>query len=128
MLLATAFAAALSQLPSDKVLHCWAPLSDAYTKIHATAAQQLERLFPNKQVHVPDATEDDPSSDVEDDFDDFDTDEALAAQEAEYERVAAAADNAGVPTRRSGRAGAAAATAAMNATRAGREREPLPTD
>ena len=60
-------------------------------------------------------------------MDDFDTDDGLAAREAEYERMAATAVTAGVPTRRSGRAGAAAATAAMDAAR-GREREPLPTD
>ena len=40
--------------------------------------------------------------------DDFDTDEGLAAREAEYERSAAAIAAAGVPPRRSGRAGLAA--------------------
>ena len=84
----------------------------------------MERLFPNKATHVPDGNEEEPSSDVEDDFE---TDEGLAARDAEYERVATAAANAGVPARRSGRAGAAAATAAMDAAR-GREREPMPTD
>lgn len=59
--------------------------------------------------------------------DDFETDEGLAARDAEHERAAAAAGKAGVPARRSGRAGAAAATAAIAATR-GAERAPLPTD
>ena len=57
--------------------------------------------------------------------DDFDTDEGLAARDREYERMAGAAANAGVPARRSGRAGAAAGTAAMDAARA-KERAPLP--
>ena len=60
-------------------------------------------------------------------MDDFDTDEGLAARDAEYERAAATAIAAGVPARRSGRAGVAAATAAMIATR-DRERAPMPRD
>ena len=55
--------------------------------------------------------------------DDFDTDEGLAARNAEYARVAAA----GVPPRRSPRAGLAATTAAIDAVLE-RERAPLPTD
>ena len=66
------------------------------------AQQQLGRLFPNGRAAVPDATEQDPSSDVDDDFD---TDEGLAQRDAEYERAAAAATAAGVPARRSSRAG-----------------------
>ena len=127
LLLARAFAKALSELPAEKVVHCWAPLAEAYTKmgeLHATAGQQLERLFPNKQAPVPDASEEDPPSDVDDDFD---TDEGLVARDAEYERVAAAAAAAGVPARRTSRASAAAATAAMDAARE-RERAPMPTD
>ena len=54
--------------------------------------------------------------DVEDDFDD--SEEGLAAQEAEYERAAVVAGNLGVPPRRSGRAGLAASTAAADAARA----------
>ena len=61
-------------------------------------------------------------SDVDDDFD---TDEGLAAREAEYERSAAAIAAAGVPPRRSGRAGLAASTAAADASSA-MERAPLP--
>ena len=129
-LLATAFATALSELPREKVVHCWAPLAEAYTRmneLHASASDHLDRLFPNKQTHVPDGNEAEPSSDVEDDFD---TDEGLAAQEAEeaeYARMAAAGTVAGVPTRRSGRAAAAVATAAADEARE-RERAPMPTD
>ena len=76
-------------------------------------------------------TEEDPSSDVDDDFptDDFDTPAGLAAREVEHERAApaAAAVEAGVPARRSGRAASAAATAAADAARE-RERAPMPTD
>ena len=71
------------------------------------AIEQLERLFPNKHgTHVPGETEEDPSSDVDDDFDttDFDTPAGLRAREAEHERAATAAAEAGVPARRSGRA------------------------
>ena len=75
-------------------------------------------------MHVPDGNAAEPSSDVDDDFD---TDEGLAAREAEYERMAAAGTAAGVPARRSGRAAAAAATAAADEERE-RERAPMPTD
>ena len=71
-----------------------------------------------------DANEEDPTSDVDDDFD---TDEGLAARNAEYARVADAAAAAGVPPRRSPRAGLAATTAAIDAVLE-RERAPLPTD
>ena len=94
------------------------------------AIEQLERLFPNKHgTHVPGETEEDPSSDVDDDFDttDFDTPAGLRAREAEHERAATAAAEAGVPARRSGRAASAAATAAADAARE-RERAPMPTD
>ena len=37
--------------------------------LHSKAAQDLERLFPNKQAHIPDGNEDEPSSDADDDFD-----------------------------------------------------------
>ena len=60
--------------------------------------------------------------------DEFDTDEGLAARNAEYARVADAAAAAGVPPRRSPRAGLAATTAAIDAVLE-RERAPaLPTD
>ena len=48
--MADTFAKALSELPRDTVLHCWAPLQPAYdnmTELHAKAAQDLPRLFPN---------------------------------------------------------------------------------
>jgi hypothetical protein len=72
-------------------------------ELHATAAEQLERLFPNKLPLVPVATEEDPSSDVDDDFDSDDYDSAawLAAREAEYERLYSAVVEAGAPARRS---------------------------
>ena len=59
-LLAMAFAKALSELPSEKVRHCWAPLQAAYDDmeaLHAKAAQDLARLFPNMQAPVPDGNE-----------------------------------------------------------------------
>ena len=51
-LLATAFAKALSELPSDKVRNCWEPLSapireKGLAALHAEAKTQLTRLFPN---------------------------------------------------------------------------------
>ena len=64
-LLATALAKALSELPAEKVRHCWAPLQAAYDDmdtLHAKAAQDLQRLFPNMQVHVPEGNEEEPSS------------------------------------------------------------------
>ena len=93
-------------------------------ELHATAQQHLGRLFPNGRAAVPDASEEDPSSDVDDDFD---TDEGLAQRDAEYERMAAIGAAAGVPARRSSRAGAAAAATAMEAARQ-KERAPMPTD
>ena len=59
--------------------------------------------------------------------DDFDTDEGLAERDTEYERIAAAAEAAGVPRRRSGRQGVADATATA-AIAAALWRAPLPTD
>ena len=56
----TAFARALSNLPKETVLHCWAPLQAAFNDmnaLHAKAMDQLERLFPNKATHVPDDNE-----------------------------------------------------------------------
>ena len=95
----TAFASALSQLPKDNqgaaLLGC---ARGHYTKVdalHATAAQPRERLFPNKQTYVPNNNEAEPSSDVEDDFDD--SEEGLTAREAEYERATAVAGDLGVP-------------------------------
>ena len=66
-----------------------------------------------------------PSLDVDDDFptDDFDTPAGLAAREAEHERAAAAAVEAGVPARRSVGMPHAASAAATAAADAARERE-----
>ena len=55
------------------------------------------------------------------------TAEGLAAREAEHERAALLAQQAGMPTRRSSRSTAAAANSAMDAARAA-ERAPMPTD
>ena len=49
-LLATSFAKALSEVPSEKVIACWAPLQEAWDskeKLHAEAKKDLIRLFPN---------------------------------------------------------------------------------
>ena len=92
--------------------------------LHAEASEQLGRLFPNMETHVPNETEDDPSSDVDDDFD---TVEGLAAREVEYQRTAAAATAAGVPPRRSSRTSLVASTAAADAARRA-ERAPLRAD
>jgi hypothetical protein len=70
-LLALAFAKALSELPRETVIHCWAPLQAAYDNmdaLHAKAAQDLLRLFPNMRTHVPTNTEEEPTSDADDDF------------------------------------------------------------
>ena len=64
-MLAAAFAKALSELPRETVLHCWAPMQPAYdnmTELHAEAAQDLPRLFLNMQAHIPNSTEEEPTS------------------------------------------------------------------
>jgi len=113
-MLALAFAKALSELPAEKVLHCWAPLQSAYDNmnaLHAKAAQELGRLFPNMQEHVPDGEDEEPTSDAEDDF----AEELTTQREsAEHSRAADAAGQLGVPARRPPRAAAAAANAAMD--------------
>jgi hypothetical protein len=117
-LLGTAFAKALSELPAEKVRQCWAPLAEAYTKmgeLHAAAAQQLERLFPNKATPMPDGNEEEPSSDAEDDFE---HDDAQGGGAREYQLLATQAVAAGVPAQRSYEAAVAAATAAIAAATA----------
>ena len=123
-LLAVAFAKALSELPKETVLHCWAPLQAAFddmTALHAKAAEQLERLFPNKATHVPGDNEPEPSPDVDDDYEEPAprwTSAQRKRAEAEREEHARAADAAvanGAPARRPSRAAAAAANAAMDA-------------
>ena len=71
MLLAVAFAKALSELPTETVRHCWAPLQAAYddmSSLYEKAALDLVRLFPNMQAPIPDGNEKEPSSDADDDF------------------------------------------------------------
>lgn len=113
-MLALAFAKALSELPVEKVRHCWAPLQSAYDNmdaLHSKAAQELGRLFPNMQAHIPDGNEEEPTSDAEDDF----AEEPTALQEgAEHGCAADTAGRLGVPVRRPPRAAATAANAAMD--------------
>ena len=113
-MLALAFAKALSELPAEKVRHCWAPLQVAYDDmdtLHAKAASDLERLFPNKQVYAPDGNEEEPSSDVEDDFEDPDFEQVHAHVQAQHAHAADTAGALGVPAQRPTRS---AATAANN--------------
>ena len=123
-LLAVAFAKALSELPKETVLHCWAPLQAAFddmNALHAKAAERLERLFPNKATHdVPDAIEEEPSSDADDDYEEPPPRWTSAqrkraeAERAEHARAANAAVANGAPARRPSRTAAAAANAAMD--------------
>ena len=120
----TAFARALSNLPKETVLHCWAPLQAAFNDmnaLHAKAMDQLERLFPNKATHVPDDNEPQPSPDADDDYEEpaprwTSAQRKRAEKEsAEHARAADAAVANGAPPRRPSRAAAAAANAAMDA-------------
>ena len=122
-MLAHAFARALSELPAETVRHCWAPLQAAYDnldELHAKAASQLERLFPNMVEHVPDGNENEPSSDADDDFEEpepVDVREQYKRKQIETSDHAHAADAAianGALERRPVRAAAAAANAAMD--------------
>ena len=124
-LLAKAFAKALSELPRETVLHCWAPLQRAYDDmdaLHAKAEQDLPRLFPNMQAHVPDDNEEEPASYADDDFEEP-APQGAALQRAraeggraEHARAADMAEANGAPVRRGPiRAAAAAANAEMNA-------------
>ena len=89
-------------------------------ELHAKAAQQLERLFPNMAAHVPDGEEEEPSSDADDDFEEpAPTErEALrlhaAAERAEHDRAANLAVRDGAPEQRPRRAAAAAANEKMD--------------
>ena len=125
-LLASAFAKALSELPAETVLHCWAPLQAAFDDmeaLHAKAASQLQRLFPNMEAPVPDAVEEEPTSDADDDFDESlppTREHARAreherAEQAEHTRAADMAAAHGIPNRRPTRHAAAAANVAMDA-------------
>ena len=86
-MLAESFAKALSELPSEKVIHCWNPLQPAWEKkaeLHAKAKEELTWLFPNSVVDVgSSATEPEPDSLINkatgDDFDGNDDDEDTEA-------------------------------------------------
>ena len=152
-MLALSFAKALSELPAEKVRHCWAPLQVAYddmdalhTKVRAhrndpalpkhgsshavggslQASGDLERLFPNKQAPVPDGDEPEPSSDAEDDFEDvaFEETPSQARRRVEAEHRVAA-DAAGGLGVPTQRPTRAAATAANQAMDALHERGDL---
>ena len=119
----TAFAKALSELPKETVLHCWAPVQPAYdnmAELHAKAARDLPRLFPNMKTYVPEGHEEEPDSDAEDDFEPAPRTEAEQRTHSEHQRVehARAAEVAirnGAPERRPMRSAAATANAAMDA-------------
>ena len=89
-MLANAFAKALSELPKEKVLHCWAPLQAAWDKkeeLHAKAKADFARLFPNSiPDHIPEGSEPEPDSliDTTDDFEDSDEADATVQQYQEY--------------------------------------------
>ena len=113
----------ICDLPADKVLHCWAPLQVAFdrmSELHAKAALQVERLFPNRQAFVPVAVEEEPTSDVDDDFADEDPEyneqpQARARRvEVEHARAADMAAALAVPAQRPRRGAALAANAAMD--------------
>ena len=94
-LLATAFAKALSELPTEKVIHCWAPLVDAYdkmTELHAEASKDLTRLFPNMKPFAPEGNEDEPNEQACDDFED-----PADTTDASYERMYQVGVECGVP-------------------------------
>ena len=84
--------------------------------LHAKAKEQLNRLFPNRATHVPDGTEEEPSSDAEDDFDEPATTAQSAQQcaETEHARTADVAVANGVPALRPSRTAATAANVRMN--------------
>ena len=123
-LLAIAFAKALSELPKETVLHCWAPLQAAFddmNALHAKASVQLERLFPNMAAHVPDGNEEEPSAEADDDYTEHAPRETHAqrkraeAESAEHAHAADVAVANGAASARPSRAAAAAANAAMDA-------------
>ena len=120
-------AKALSELPAEKVRHCWAPLQAAFDDmdtLHAKAASQLARLFPNMDTHVPDGEEEEPPSDADDDYEEpepqgRDAQRRRAADERDgrahsRRRHGHMAVAAGAPEQRPRRAAAAAANAAMD--------------
>ena len=87
-MLANAFAKALSELPKEKVVHCWAPLMSAWEKkeeLHTKAKEELTRLFPNHVLDVgPTATEPEPDP-VITTTDDFEVDDDTETTNALYQ-------------------------------------------
>ena len=98
-MLTKSYARALSQLPREKVIHCWAPLQEAWDKkeeLHGQAKAQLSRLFPNNAVDTgPEHSEPDPdpiiTAEGGDDFEPTNESEADAESGAVHARFAAIA-------------------------------------
>ena len=111
-MLANSFARALSELPRNKVIACWAPLQDAWDKkeeLHAEAQGQLQRLFPNNVVDVgPAESTPDPDPIITaatgDDFE---------VRDAQLESAASAEVHARFSSMASARAAVAQATAVV---------------
>ena len=80
--------------------------------LHAKAKEQLDRLFPNRATHVPDGTEEEPSSDAEDDEPATTAQSAQQCAETEHARTADVAVANGVPALRPSRTAATAAKCA----------------
>ena len=90
-LLARSFAKALSELPTETMVHCWAPLQEAFTKMdqlhtEASEPEELARLFPkSRHAAVLDGNEPEPDVDA---LDDLDLDDPSATDEAhDHERM-----------------------------------------
>ena len=97
-MLANSFVRALSELPRNTVIACWAPLQDAWGKkeqLHAEAKEQLGRLFPNHSVDMGPAESDpDPDPNITaatgDDFE-VSSEQEGAASDTAHARFAAMA-------------------------------------
>ena len=94
---------------------------DLTALLHAEAAQQLDRLFPNREAPAPEGVEEEPSSDVDDDYEEPPARRGAAAgnayaqhERAEHTRAADLAVEAGVPARRPRREAAAATNRRMD--------------
>ena len=89
--------------------------------LHAEAATQLERLFPNSATHIPNGNEEEPTSDADDDFEEpapkgpRSKKARAEAERAEHIRAADAAVAIGAPAQRPSRNAAVAANTAMDA-------------
>ena len=96
---------------------------DLTALLHAEAAQQLDRLFPNREAPAPEGVEEEPSSDVDDDYEEPPAprgvaveraEQRAAAERAEHTRAADLAIAAGVPARRPTRKAAEATNKRMD--------------